>query len=528
MSIYKKCCIIKNVSIPDKCSYNIADKLYLRLIFSGGHTMKHIAILITVLLLLFSFAVNDTQAQRKKTLDQAVVDGDIERVKTEIAAGVDINSKNRMGWTLLYIAINKKHTEIAKLLIEKGADVNIRDNRGRAPIHLAVETGQKEIVEALIAKGADINVMDARADNALTLARKSNNKEITDLLLKNGAKEPDLSQLQGDRLYSSPGAQPGASFSQGTPGRYQARTGRITASQSPEQLNILADPNEIKSRIKKFDGLEKELKLVEDKSKDELRNWPQSRFDNRTILARSIDKQVEEELQYVRKVAVKESAKKTTEAIDNLLKSRKERFTKINRELLQQKREMRQAESTRMGGRSRLTGRSAWGQRSQRGQNYGTNAPDNLYGRDSINTPRGYGSQDSGRPPEQLDPQTEEQIRLWLQSTPDKKLELAKAVHPLMQAEMGSIRAVSVEEKAKKTTAAIDGLMLARQQRFDKLVVDLEQEQRKLQEEQNMNNNPDQAYQQGGRYGGRTRRGMRGSSTQGNNQQQSTRRGRRR
>jgi len=490
--------------------------------------MKNITIVITVLLLLFSFAVNDTQAQRQKTLDQAVVDGDIERVKSEIAAGVDINSKNRQGWTLLHIAIYHKHTDISKLLIEKGADVNIRDNRGRAPIHLAVETGQKEIVEMLIAKGADLNVMDSRADNALTLARKSNNKEITDLLIKNGAKEPDLSQLQSERMYSLPSTQPGANYNQRLPGSFQAQTGRITAGQSSEQPNLLADPNEIKSRIKTFDGLEKELKLVTDKSQNELRSWPQSRYDNRTALARYVDKQVEEELQYVRKVAVKESAKKTTEAIDNLLKSRKERFTKVNRELLQQKREMRQAESMQMGGRGRPTSRSARGQYSQRGQNYGTTASNNPYGGDSIDSPRGLRQQNSDQQPEQLDPQTEEQIRLWLQSTPDKKLELAKAVHPLIQAEMGSIRAVAVEEKAKKTTAAIDGLMLARQERFDKIVVELEQEQRKLQEEQNMNNNPDQAYQQGGRYGGRTRRGMRGSTTQGNNQQQSTRRSRRR
>ena len=492
--------------------------------------MKNLITSITIILLLTSLAVNTAFAQRQKPLDQAVVDGDIERVKSEIAAGVDINSKNRMGWTLLHIAINKKHTEIAQLLIEKGADVNIRDNRGRGPIHLAVETGQKAIVEALIAKKADLNAMDSRADNALSLAKKNNQTEITELLLKNGAEEPDLSQLQGDRLYSSPGGQPGANYNPGTTRSYQARARSVTTNQSTVQVNILADPNEIKSRIKTFDGLEKELKVVADKSQDELRHWPQSRYDNRTTLARSIDKQVEEELQYVRKVAVKESAKKTTAAIDNLLKSRQERYTKVNKELLQQKREMRQTTSTRTSGRGRTTNRSARGQYSQRGQAYGTNATDNLYGSDSVNTPRGSGSQNSGRPPEQLDPQTEEQIRLWTQTTPDEKLELARAVHPLIQSEMSSIRAIAVEEEAKKTTAAIDGLLLARQERFDKLVVTLEEEQRKLQEAQdiqNQTNVPGQANQQGGRFGGRTSRRGTGAQT-GGTQQQNTRRGRRR
>lgn len=491
--------------------------------------MKSLITFITIILLLTSFAINDAYAQRQKSLDQAVVDGDIERVKSEIAAGVDINSKNRMGWTLLHIAINKKHTEIAQLLIDKGADVNIRDNRGRGPVHLAVETGQKAIVEALIAKGADLNAIDSRADNALTLARKNNQTEIAELLVKNGAKEPDLTLLQGDRLYSLPGGQPGANINQGTTGSYQAQARSIPISQSTAQVNILADPNEIKSRIKTFDGLEKELKVVADKSQDELRHWPQSRYDNRTTLARSIDKQVDEELQYVRKVAVKESAKKTTAAIDNLLKIRQERYTKVNREILQQKREARQTTSTRTSGRGRTTGRSARGQYSQRGQASGTNATDSLYGSNTVNAPRGYGSQNPVRPAEQLDPQTQEQIRLWLQTTPDKKVELARAVHPQIQSEMSSIRAIAVEEQAKKTTAAIDGLLLTRQERFDKLVIEMEQEQRKLQEAQgaqNLTNDPSQAYQQGGRYSGRTRRG---TSTQGNNQQQqSTRRTRRR
>ncbi len=474
--------------------------------------MKHLIISISVFLLFASLALDNAIAQRPgKSLNQAIVEGDIDRVKSDISSGADVNSKDgRTGWTLLHIAVRNKQTQIAQLLIDKGADVNAKDNHGKTPMHLAVESGQKAIVEALIAKGADLNVMDGRADNALTLSRKNNQKEITELLIKNGAEEPDLSLLQGDRLYSSPGRPQGANYYQGTASRYQARTRSMTTSQSSVQVDILADPNEIKSRIKTFDGLGKELKVVADKSQDELRHWPQSRYDNRTILARSIEKQIEEELQYVRKVAVKESAKKTTSAIDNLLKSRQERYTKVNRELLQQKRELKQAASMRTRGRGRTTGRNTRGRYSQRGRASGTSTTNTLYRSDAVNMPRGYGSDSSGRPPEQLDPQTQEQIRLWLQTTPDKKLDLAKAVHPLIQAEMGSIRAIAVEEQAKKTTAAIDGLLLARKERFDKLVLKMEEDQRKLQEklqeaQSRYNRNTDNLQQQNTR-GTRTRR----------------------
>ena len=163
-----------------------------------------------------------------------------------------------------------------------------------------------------------------------------------------------------------------------------------------------------------------------------------------------------------------------------------------------------------------------------RGQASGTSTNPNSYGSGAVTMTRGYGAEATDRPAEQLDPQTQEQMRLWGQTNPGDKLQLAKALHPQIQAEFSTVRAIAVEEKAKKTTAAIDGLLLARKERFDELVKKMEQEKIKLQQAQsqyNRANDPGQAYQQGGQYGGRTRRG---TSTQGRNQQQSTRRTRRR
>ena len=138
---------------------------------------------------------------------------------------------------------------------------------------------------------------------------------------------------------------------------------------------------------------------------------------------------------------------------------------------------------------------------------------------------RGYGSDNSGRPAEQLDPQTEEQIRLWSQATPDNKLDLAKAIQPQIQAEIGYIRTIAVEEQAKKTTAAIDGLLLARKERFDVLVIKIAEEKRKLQEAQNLRNartnTTGQATQQNTRTRGRT--SGRTTGTQTDTQQRGTR-----
>jgi hypothetical protein len=384
-------------------------------------------------------------------------------------------------------------------------------------MHLAVESGQKAIVEKLIAKGADINVMDSRADNALSLARKKGQTEIADLLIKHGAQEPNLDELRGDRLYSSMGRPQGAGPNQNSGRLRQTGTGNV--GQASVAVDLLADPNEIKTRIKTFDGLEKSVKEVSDKSQNELRQWQQTRRDNRTILMK-----FEDEIDFIHKVAVEESAKKTAEAIDSLRTNRRKRSLKVNRGLVLQKREMKQAESMRTRSRGRTTGRSMRGQYSQRGQSTGTSTIEPQYGRGAVTMQRGFGPESVGRPAGQIDPQTQEQMRLWLQTNPDNKLELARAIHPQIQAEISFIRTIAVEEKAKKTTAAIDGLLLARKERFDGLVIKMEEEKRKLQEAQgllNRTNDPGQAYQQGGRYGGRTSR----RGTQTDNLQQQNKRG---
>jgi len=478
--------------------------------------MKHLTISISVLLVFLILALDNAIAQLpKKSLNQAVVEGKIDIVKSYISAGADLTTKNRMGWTLLQTAIRNKRTEVVTLLIEKGADVNAKSNSGRTPLHFAVESGQKAVVEQLIAKGADINAMDGRAGNALSLAKQKGYTEIAELLIKHGAQEPDTSALYGDRLYSSPAA--GRNPNSGI--LTQTGTTNINVA-----VDLLADPNEIKTRVKTFDGLEKSIKAVSEKSQNEFRHWLQTRYDNRTTLARAVDKQFEEEIDFIHKVAVEESAKKTADAIVNLRTNRQKRSIKINRELSQQRKELKQTQSTRTRTRGRTTGRSARGQYSQRGQTSGTNATDNLYGGGAANISRGYGSANSDRPVEQLDQQTQEQMRLWLQTTLDNKLELAKAIHPQIQAEISFIRPIAVEEKAKKTTAAIDGLLLARKERFDQLFIKMEEEKRKLQEAQGLRNrtgDQGQAYQQGGRTGGRTSR----RGTQTGTQQQNTTRG---
>jgi ankyrin repeat protein len=489
----------------------------------GGYIVRISFISLAILMLLLfydttsNFAAEDVQ-KPTKTLYQAVFDGDIEQTKLNISQGADINEKTRDGQTLLHVALSYGHTSVAKLLIDEGVDINATDKSGKTPLHLAAfkgnteaiefliakeglnvdakdsqnrtplhfaaEYGHKDIVEKLIAKGADINAQTNRQQNALSLARKKGHKEIEDLLLKHGAKEPVLSNRE-DALYDS----------DGRPNLYAdlAPRERITDQEQPvtraiTQINVKADPNEIKERIGKFEGLKDEINKLEKTSKEEEKAWLQRRFDNRTGLVKDVQNQFEAELTFIRKLAVEEEAQKTTEAIDKLLTTRKQRFKKVRQSLREEKREERQADM--QGGRgSRYTSRG-----SRRAETQDSRSRTTLYrrsgaeepssGRYSSRTSRG-GPNGEDEPEEEIDTQTKNEIRDWLQTTPENKLRLAESVHKQLTTELTSIKNIAIEEKAEKTAAAIDGLLLSRQQRFTRTVQIMEEENRKAALEQN-------------------------------------------
>jgi hypothetical protein len=86
-------------------------------------------------------------------------------------------------------------------------------------------------------------------------------------------------------------------------------------------------------------------------------------------------------------------------------------------------------------------------------------------------------------PLEQTDREAENEIRQWLQPNLENRADLAKMVHEQIRVEISSIRNVAVEEETKKTTAAIDGVLLYRQIRFEALFRKMEEEKQALRQQ---------------------------------------------
>ena len=118
----------------------------------------------------------------------AAAGGDTEALKEFLAAGADVNAKNKYGSTPLRYAAGNGHKEVHELLITKGADVNAKAGDGTTPLHNAAVYGHNEIAELLIANGANVNAKEVDGLTPLDFAIMSNQPEIADLLRKHSGK----------------------------------------------------------------------------------------------------------------------------------------------------------------------------------------------------------------------------------------------------------------------------------------------------------------------------------------------------
>lgn len=130
---------------------------------------------------LFPTTGTDVTAQAKKG---ATVDY-IGVVELLISKGADVNAKTKTGSTPLHWASNK---DIAELLITKGADVDAANKMGRTPLWDAARSGYKEVAELLITKGANVNAADNRGSTPFRAANARGHKDIAELIRKHGGK----------------------------------------------------------------------------------------------------------------------------------------------------------------------------------------------------------------------------------------------------------------------------------------------------------------------------------------------------
>ena len=157
----------------------------------NSHTYNRVIIIIVMLVvcsavLLLAYLAGYFGSEKTQVF-KAAYWGNWERVKTLVGRGIDVNTKDKYGQTLLILASNCKDKDIVTLLISKGADTNAHDSSGYTPLHCAARSGLCHIAQILINNNAEINSRDHYARTPLFCAVISGPKKLVEILLHNGA-----------------------------------------------------------------------------------------------------------------------------------------------------------------------------------------------------------------------------------------------------------------------------------------------------------------------------------------------------
>jgi cytohesin len=104
-------------------------------------------------------------------LQDAIKAGDLERVKSVLSRGDNVNARDALGSTPLHDAAWIGDEAITALLIDRGADIDARhEEGGSTPLHYAVIKNNREVAALLVARGADIKATYRSGATALHLA----------------------------------------------------------------------------------------------------------------------------------------------------------------------------------------------------------------------------------------------------------------------------------------------------------------------------------------------------------------------
>lgn len=132
-------------------------------------------------------------------LHDAVLFGDLERVKVLIAEGVSLDSEYGMrSDTPLMIAAACGRLEIVEYLVREGADIDKQGGNGRSALIWATIKDHLDIVKSLLAHGADTDLHDGSGYSARDLAGVHGHDLVLDELIARGA-EPGSPRSRRNR-----------------------------------------------------------------------------------------------------------------------------------------------------------------------------------------------------------------------------------------------------------------------------------------------------------------------------------------
>jgi ankyrin repeat protein len=143
-------------------------------------------------------APRENPVAEQQVMNDAALNGDLEKVRELIGQGADPNEVDQEGRTALMYASFNGHTETVRLLLEAGAAVGTRDAMGRTALLYASTGPFAETVILLLDHHADPNIVDHDEHfSPLMHAAAEGQLEVVKILLDRGA-DPALKDMDGE------------------------------------------------------------------------------------------------------------------------------------------------------------------------------------------------------------------------------------------------------------------------------------------------------------------------------------------